>query len=269
MTMAVSALALATAVPGGVSLGAAWRRGARTPGGALRPGARPRRAQVAYSKASSAEAASSSAVSVTCDNIAGGGKATMVRVSCPDAPRLLSVLTNAVSTLGFNIIEADVTTVDGQVSDEFVIVDSKTSLPATTAQLEKLRVGLTEAAQMPPSGLLRFVDQREAKVWRKMAVEKLSASPTVADVAVQVSIDCSLDNACIVSLIAPDRVGLLRDVTRLFQESNLDIVEATISTPEPGVVRDAFVIRDAEGYRVPQIKQDELVRSLENIAQVK
>jgi len=221
---------------------------------------------VAYSGAPSAKAAPSSPVSVACDNIAGGGKTTVVRVSCPDAPRLLSVLTNSLSTMGFNIIEADVKTIDGQVSDEFVVVDSATSLPATTAQLEKLRVGLTDAAQMPPSGLLRFVDQREAKVWRKLAVDKLTASPPVADIDVQVSIDCSPENACIVSLIAPDRVGLLRDLTQFFQENNLDIVDATISTTEPGVVRDAFIIRDVEGYRVPQMKQDEIVRGIEAIA---
>jgi len=211
---------------------------------------------------------SQSSVCVSCDNIAGAGKATVVRVTCSDAPRLLSRLTDTLSNMGFNIITADVKTDgDGQVSDEFAVVDSKTSLPATTAQLEELRVRLTETAETPPSGLLRFVDQKEAKVWRKLVCEKMSTQPPANDVAVQVSIDCSPGEACIVSVVARDRVGLLRDITRLFQEHNLDIVEATISTTEPGVVQDAFVVRDADGYRVPETRQGELVRSLEAIAQ--
>jgi [protein-PII] uridylyltransferase len=56
-------------------------------------------------------------------------------------------------------------------------------------------------------------------------------------------------NATVVEVHAPDRVGLLRDITRVFMHEQLDIRHARIATLGDNVV-DTFYLRERDGSKV-------------------
>ena len=56
-------------------------------------------------------------------------------------------------------------------------------------------------------------------------------------------------NATVVEVHAPDRVGLLRDITRVFMHEQLDIRHARIATLGDNVV-DTFYLRERNGSKV-------------------
>ena len=56
-------------------------------------------------------------------------------------------------------------------------------------------------------------------------------------------------NATVIEVHAPDRVGLLRDITKVFADERLDIRHARIVTLGDNVV-DTFYVREASGQLV-------------------
>ena len=65
---------------------------------------------------------------------------------------------------------------------------------------------------------------------------------------VEVRNDAS-DFATVIEVGAPDRLGLLYDVTRTFADEGLDVHLAKVATYEDRVV-DAFYVRDALGRKI-------------------
>jgi [protein-PII] uridylyltransferase len=71
------------------------------------------------------------------------------------------------------------------------------------------------------------------------------------------------DFSTVVEVGAPDRIGLLHDVTRVFADLKLDVHLAKVATYDGRVV-DAFYVRDALGRKVTAPEQlDEIRNALE------
>jgi [protein-PII] uridylyltransferase len=58
--------------------------------------------------------------------------------------------------------------------------------------------------------------------------------------------DRASSNATVIEVHAPDRVGLLRDITKVFADERLDIRHARIATLGDNVI-DTFYVREASG----------------------
>jgi [protein-PII] uridylyltransferase len=58
----------------------------------------------------------------------------------------------------------------------------------------------------------------------------------------------------VVEVSAPDRIGLLYDLARAFEELALDVHLAKVATYGPRVV-DAFYVRDLEGRKVEDLER--------------
>jgi [protein-PII] uridylyltransferase len=61
--------------------------------------------------------------------------------------------------------------------------------------------------------------------------------------------DEASSNASVVEVHAPDRIGLLRDITRVFIEQELDIRHARVATLGDNVV-DTFYLRERDGRKI-------------------
>jgi [protein-PII] uridylyltransferase len=66
--------------------------------------------------------------------------------------------------------------------------------------------------------------------------------------------DRASSDATVIEIHAPDRIGLLRDITKVFADARLDIRHARIATLGDNVV-DTFYVRDANGERISTIDQ--------------
>jgi [protein-PII] uridylyltransferase len=69
-------------------------------------------------------------------------------------------------------------------------------------------------------------------------------------------------NATVVEVHAPDRVGLLRDVTRVFSNQGLDIRHARVVTLGDNVVDTFYLTERDGGLLADSRRRDELTRSL-------
>ena len=65
-------------------------------------------------------------------------------------------------------------------------------------------------------------------------------------------------NATVVEVHAPDRIGLLHDITDVFAEMQLDIRHARIVTLGDNVV-DTFYLREQNGAQITGVERSQLV----------
>ena len=74
--------------------------------------------------------------------------------------------------------------------------------------------------------------------------------------------DTGSSNATVVEVHAPDRIGLLRDITRVFAEKRLDIRHARIMTLGDNVV-DTFYLCESDGRKIVDVpRRDEVEQAL-------
>jgi [protein-PII] uridylyltransferase len=73
--------------------------------------------------------------------------------------------------------------------------------------------------------------------------------------------DRASSNATVIEVHAPDRVGLLRDITKVFADERLDIRHARIATLGDNVI-DTFYVREASGEKVESSERREQISQL-------
>ena len=71
--------------------------------------------------------------------------------------------------------------------------------------------------------------------------------------------DEASSNATVVEVHAPDRIGLLRDITRVFMQQGLDIRHARIATMGDNVV-DTFYLRERTGSKITGANRQRIVK---------
>lgn len=159
-------------------------------------------------------------------------------VVAADRPGLLSMIAGALSLSGLSILTAQVfTTEDGLAVDVFE-VEGAFEADVAEERWRELR-----------GTLRRAVEGRLSLPYRVGEKRKHYPAPR-RPVPVQVAVhnDAS-DFFTVIEVGAPDRIGLLFDITRTFTELQVDVHLAKVATYGERVV-DAFYVRDDLGRKV-------------------
>jgi len=181
-----------------------------------------------------------------------------VIVVCDDHPGLFSELSGAMSALNYNILSAEINTINATVLDIFVVEDlvadkSAEWGPEIEPRNLKLDQTLTQALQ------------KKISVPELVAKKKGIFKPrTRLQIPVEVHFDQeSSEQYTIIEVQAPDQTGLLYKITRAIYEHGLDIQFAKISTRAEKVF-DVFYLRDPKAKgKADDEKISKLVKSLQ------
>ena len=158
-------------------------------------------------------------------------------VVAADRPGLLSWIAGALSLAGLSILTAQVfTTDDGAAADLFEVQGAFEPV-----------VG--EERWREFRNLLRKAIDGRVSLEHRMT-EKRRHYPERSDTPVTVTVDNGAsDFFTVIEVGAPDRIGLLYDITRTLAELELDVHLAKVATYTDRVI-DAFYVRDAVGRKL-------------------
>jgi [protein-PII] uridylyltransferase len=172
-------------------------------------------------------------------------------VVAADRPALLSRTAGALSLAGLSILTAQIFTTDDGVAVDVFEVEG-----AFEPQLEEERWRAFR-------GILRKAIEGRISLEHRMEEKRRHYPPPHRDKPVTVSIDNDAsDFFTVVEIGAPDRIGLLYDITRTLSDLKLDVHLAKVAT-YTGRVIDAFYVRDELGRKVTGSAQaSEIERSM-------
>jgi [protein-PII] uridylyltransferase len=164
--------------------------------------------------------------------------ASELLVVARDRPGLLSWIAGSLSLAGLSILSAQVfTTIDGVAVDLFA-VEGVWEEEVSERRWREFRGMLRRAVDGTISLESRVNEKRR---W-------YPAPDEAVPVTVAVDNDAS-DFATVIEVGAPDRLGLLYDITRTFADLGLDVHLAKVATYEGRVV-DSFYVREAGGAKL-------------------
>jgi [protein-PII] uridylyltransferase len=161
-----------------------------------------------------------------------------VVVVAGDRPGLLSWIAGALAIEGVSILSAQAFTTDDGVALDLFEVQGAFEPEITERRWRAFRTTLRRTIEGSIS-LEHRVDEKR----RHYPGPKLSTPVTVRE-----HNDAS-EYSTVIEVGAPDRIGLLFDITRTFAELHLDVHLAKVATFDGRVV-DAFYLRDALGRKV-------------------
>ncbi len=162
-------------------------------------------------------------------------------------------ITGALSSMGLQIIAADIHTQPGEIAwDRFLVEDQEFVGPPTPARIDavcsKINLALDPQNTTPPSFPKKWNTGKSAT-----SVD-LEIQPT------QVRFDNSTsDNHTIITLFAYDRLGLLYAVSKVLFDMQLILHFAKISTHLDQVV-DVFYVSDMQGKKVEESTRLYMIR---------
>ena len=159
-------------------------------------------------------------------------------VIAADRPGLLSLIAGALSLAGLSILTAQVFTTDDAVAVDLFEIEGVFEPEVGEERWREFRMTLRKAIE----GRLSL-DHRVRE--KRLSYPE---PPTRVPVRVEVDNEAS-DFFTVIEVGAPDRLGLLFDITRTFAELQLDVHLAKVAT-FGGRVVDAFYVRDELGRRV-------------------
>jgi [protein-PII] uridylyltransferase len=168
-----------------------------------------------------------------------------------DRPALLSSIAGSLSLAGLSILTAQVfTTEDGVAVDLFEVAGA-------------FEAGIGEERWREFRSTLRRAVEGRLSLTYRVAEKRRRYPPGRHVVPLRVEVDNGAsDFFTIVEVSAPDRIGLLFDITRTLSELQLDVHLAKVATYGERVV-DAFYVRDALGRKVDDAERlEELERAL-------
>jgi [protein-PII] uridylyltransferase len=161
-----------------------------------------------------------------------------VLVVAKDRSGLLSWIAGALALAGMSILTAHVFTTDDGVATDLFEVEGFWEADVPGRRWREFR-GMLRRAVDGSISLERRVDEKR----RWYPAPRVPTPVTIA-----VDNDAS-DFSTVIEVGAPDRLGLLYDITRTFAELGLDVHLAKVATYEGRVV-DSFYVRDALGPKV-------------------
>ena len=161
-------------------------------------------------------------------------------VVTPDRPALLSSVAGALAIGGISILSAQVFTTDDHVAVDLFEVEGAFEPEITQRRWRAFR------------SMLRRVIEGAISIDHEVEnTRRHYPAPTVATpVTVRVDNDAS-DFSTVIEVGAPDRMGLLYDITRAFSALDLGVHLAKVATFDGRVV-DAFYVRDELGRKVTE-----------------
>jgi [protein-PII] uridylyltransferase len=169
----------------------------------------------------------------------GGRPATYaLTVVAADRPGLLSSIAGALSLAGLSILSAQVFTAEDGTAVDVFEVEGAFEAEIGGDRWREFRGTLRKAVE----GRLSLPHRVEEK-------RRHYPAPR-ADVPVRVAVDnAASDFFTVIEVGAPDRIGVLFDITRTLAELQLDVHLAKVAT-YGGRVVDAFYVRDELGRKV-------------------
>ncbi len=169
---------------------------------------------------------------------------TNITVIAKDSPSLLSRLCGAIAINDLNIHDAKIfTRKDGIVIDSFNVTDYRTHKLIDESRYSKIENDILLAVdkQLPISKEFSRVQSKwwriESKLFKRKTKQKIEFEEH--------------DKYTIIDVYAPDRVGLLYQITKKMNELGLSIFFAKIATKSDDVV-DAFYVLDRRGQKVSE-----------------
>lgn len=173
------------------------------------------------------------------------------RVVARDRPGFLAAVAGALTLEGFDIVSASGRpTDDGRAVEMFTGSDLFSRLGDEGGQdrasaniLDALEVG-TDLGPRLDAWISRYGTKRRVS----------------SDVRVEIALDAS-DEATVVEVFAPDGVGLLARVAKVFADQGLDVSVVKVATTGTMAV-DIFYVRDAAGKVTDEMKLERLRNSL-------
>ncbi len=159
-------------------------------------------------------------------------------VVATDRPGLLSWIAGALAVSGISILSAQVfTTEDGVAVDWFEVVGA-------------FEPTIDEARWRAFRTLLRRAIEGSIVLERRVEDKRRHYPSPRPGVPVTIGVDNDASEfSTVVEVGAPDRIGLLHDITRAFAELRVDVHVAKVATFDGRVV-DAFYVRDALGRKI-------------------
>jgi [protein-PII] uridylyltransferase len=166
-----------------------------------------------------------------------------VAVVARDRPGLLSWIAGALSLASLSILSAHVFTTEDGVAVDVFEVEGWFEEEVGEERWREFRGSLRKAIEGRLSLELRVAEKRRRY------------PPPRDDIPVRVTADNGVsDFFTVIEVGAPDRIGLLFDITRTFSELQLDVHLAKVATYGERVI-DAFYVRDVLGRKVTDPEQ--------------
>jgi [protein-PII] uridylyltransferase len=160
-----------------------------------------------------------------------------------DRPALLSSVAGALAVGGISILSAQVFTTDDHVAADLFEVEGAFEPEITEERWRSFRTTLRRVVE----GAIEI--DRRVEETRRHYRRPSAATP----VTVRVDNDAS-DFSTVLEVGAPDRIGLLYDITSVFAQLALDVHLAKVATFNGRVV-DAFYVRDEIGRKITDVSQ--------------
>ena len=165
-------------------------------------------------------------------------------VTAADRPGLLSWIAGALALAGLSILTAQVFTTDDGVAVDLFEVEGVFEPEVAASRWREFRGTLRKTVEGRTSLAHRVVEKRR----------RYPAPAVGSPVTVSVDNDAS-EFSSVIEVGAPDRLGLLYDITSALADLRLDVHLAKVTT-YTGRVIDAFYVRDALGGKVSRSRPD-------------
>jgi len=176
--------------------------------------------------------------------------ATQLMLCTWDRQGLLAKVAGCLSAMRINILQADVyTRADGVVLDTFRICEPEGSPVSNASRLQELGFLIDGALSEPP---------RFASLWACSRHKFLSAASMGPPF---VSFDnISWPDASVLTVEAPDRLGLLYDILAALTDLRVNICHAVIDTDDD-LARDIFYLVDQDGQKIADASAQQTIRN--------
>ncbi len=172
-------------------------------------------------------------------------------VVAADRPGLLSWIAGSLAVGGISILSAQVFTTDDGVAVDLFEVEGAFEPVISEARWRAFRTTLRRTIEGAIS-----LERRVEDVRRHYPAPRVHTPVTVRPD------DAASDFSTVIEVGAPDRIGLLYDITRTFADLRLDVHLAKVATFDGRVV-DAFYVRDPVGRKITDPEQlGEIERAL-------
>lgn len=160
--------------------------------------------------------------------------ATAIFVYTEDRDYLFAAITQTLSQLGLDILDARISTGEsGVVLDTFTVLDANGVPVRDSYQLQDIRKRLTQALRKP---------SKELVMSRRPVPRRLQAFSVPTEITFSTEIN---SQRTLMELVTTDRPGLLARVARAFAECDINLHSARIATFGERV-EDVFVLTDRD-----------------------
>ncbi|MBI4666072.1 MAG: [protein-PII] uridylyltransferase [Nitrospinae bacterium] len=173
-----------------------------------------------------------------------GDQTGKVTLAAQERIGFFSVISGAFAAKNISIVEAQIHTLAGHTALDTLTVSGNLSLIAEPNSLARFEVELADLLE-GKKDLTEMVARRT-----KYLKQEPVAGPALQEPQIIVLNHLSETNS-VVEIWAPDRIGLLYDITRTFARLNYDITSAKISTEGPTAI-NVFYVTSAEGGKIEE-----------------